>query len=364
MSSGARDVMNSDMLLSPRALALLFALPLSCVRAPTNMPLPTPPRFQTPIIIAHRGASGHRPEHTLEAYGLAIEVGADFIEPDLVMTKDRVLVSRHENEIGGTTDVATKFPGRKRSVVIDGDTITGWFTEDFTVAELRTLRAKERLASRSHQFDGQFAVPTFDEVLAFVRQQERATGRSIGVYPETKHPTYFAELGLPLEDSLLATLDRHGFRSRDDAVFIQSFETGNLRALRRKTSIRLIQLIDDQGRPADLVRADDARTFRDLVTPAGLREIATYADGIGVHKRLVIPSTPGGATLGAPTSLVPDAHAAGLKVHVWTLRSDLPFLAPDYAHDPAAEWRQFAALGVDGIFGDSPDVGVKALRRK
>ncbi len=328
------------------------------------MPLNDSTSRPTPIIIAHRGASGHRPEHTLAAYGLAIEMGADYIEPDLVMTKDRVLVARHENEIGSTTDAAAKFPDRRRSAQIDGQQVTGWFTEDFTLAELRTLRARERLPSRSRAFDGQFAVPTLDEVLAFVRAQEQLTGRVIGVYPETKHPTYFASLGLPLEDTLLATLGRHGLNSRDDAVFIQSFEVGNLRALRHLTSIRLIQLIDDQGAPADLAAAGDRRTFGDLVSPVGLREIATYADGIGVHKRLVLPAHALGIRLGPPTSLVADAHAAGLKVHVWTMRSDTPYLALAYHGDAIAEWRQFAALGVDGIFGDFPDVGVKALRGK
>lgn len=318
------------------------------------------PRAMRPLIIAHRGASGHRPEHTIEAYRLAIAMGADFIEPDLVMTKDRVLVARHENEIGETTDVADRFPARRRSAVIDGDTVTGWFAEDFTLAELKTLRARERVATRSHAHDGLYEIPTFDEVLAFVRERERATGRTIGVYPETKHPSYFAAIGLPLEDSLLAALERHGFRGRDDAVFIQSFETGNLRALRGRTRIRLVQLVDAAGQPADLARAGDPRGYVDLVTPAGLREIATYADAIGPHKSLVRRlGAAGGA--GAPTVLVRDAHAAGLAVHVWTLRSDAPFLPPEFAGDPAAEWRAFAALGVDGIFGDFPDEGLRAL---
>lgn len=317
--------------------------------------------FASPIIIAHRGASGHRPEHTLEAYALAIGMGADFIEPDLVLTKDGVLVARHENEIGGTTDVASRYPERRRTTTIDGTTVTGWFTEDFTIAELRTLRARERLESRGHTYDGSFAIPTFDELLTLVRAQEKATGRVIGVYPETKHPTHFASIGLPFDDVLLATLARHGYGDAADAVFIQSFETGNLRALRTRTRLRLIQLIDAGGAPADLALAGRPTTYRDMVTTAGLREIATYADGIGPNKRLVLPATAGGG-LGSATTLVADAHAAGLLVHVWTLRSDAPFLASDYNGDAGAEWRQFAALGVDGIFGDFPDVGVRALR--
>lgn len=312
-----------------------------------------------PIVIAHRGASGHRPEHTLEAYALAIEMGADFIEPDLVMTRDRVLVSRHENEIGGTTDVADRFPDRRRTQVIDGDSVTGWFTEDFTLAELKTLRARERLATRSNAYDGRFEVPTLDEVLTLVRDRERATGRTIGVYPETKHPSHFRAIGLPLEDALLATLAMHGYRRREDAVFIQSFETGNLRGLRPRTTIRLVQLVDAGGAPPDLAAAGDPRGSRDLVTSAGLREIATYADAVGVHKALVLP--PGSPE--RPTTLVRDAHAVGLAVHVWTLRSDAPYLGAEFAGDAAAEWRAFAAAGVDGMFGDFPDVGVRALGR-
>ncbi|MBK6489341.1 MAG: glycerophosphodiester phosphodiesterase [Gemmatimonadetes bacterium] len=354
--------------LSPPVLgALLSLVAASCARPGTPPALPAPEFAMDevnhgPLIIAHRGASGHRPEHTREAYSLAIEMGADYIEPDLVMTRDRVLVSRHENEIGGTTDVADRFPSRRRTQVIDGEEVTGWFTEDFTLAELKTLRAHERLPSRSHAFDGRFEVPTLDEVLTLVRASERATGRTIGVYPETKHPSHFAAIGLPLEDSLLATLARHGYHGRDDAVFIQSFETGNLRGLRTRTSIRLVQLVDVGGAPADLAAAGDPRGSRDLVTAAGLGEIATYADAVGVHKALVLPPAAVGAPA-RPTTLVRDAHAAGLAVHVWTLRSDAPYLGAEYAGDAAAEWRAFAAAGVDGMFGDFPDVGVRALGR-
>lgn len=314
-----------------------------------------------PLIIGHRGASGHRPEHTLASYDLAITMGADYVEPDLVMTRDHALIARHENEIGGTTDVATKFPDRKRTQTIDGSSVTGWFTEDFTLAELRTLRARERIATRSHVYDGQFLVPTFDEILDLVRRRERETGRTIGVYPETKHPTHFRSIGLPLEDSLLAVLARHGFRSKDDAVFIQSFEVGNLKELHARTSIRLVQLLNIEGAPPDLAMAGDKRSATDFVTPASFRDIATYAYAIGAHKALVIPPRSPGASP-APTSLVRDAHAAGLAVHVWTMRSDAPFLGAEYRGDPAMEWRDFADAGVDGIFGDFPDVGVKALR--
>ena len=299
------------------------------------------------IIIGHRGASGHRPEHTIESYTLAIAMGADFIEPDLVSTKDGVLVARHENEIGGTTDVADKFPARKTTKTIDGQSITGWFTEDFTLAEIRTLRAKERLPFRSHERDGLYPVPTFEEVLILAETRSREIGRTIGVYPETKHPTYFRSIGLPLEPPLLAMLAAHGNKDRTAPVFIQSFEPANLKLLRPQTSLRLILLLE--------ATAD--------VSPARLAEIKTFADGIAPNTRLVVPANADG-TLREPTTLVADAHQAGLLVHVWTLRSEPVFLSPTYGGDPIKEYRQFAALGVDGIFGDFPDVAVAALRTR
>jgi glycerophosphoryl diester phosphodiesterase len=296
------------------------------------------------LIIAHRGASGHRPEHTIEAYSLAIDMGADVIEPDLVSTKDGVLVARHENEIGGTTDVADKFPDRKTTKTIDGASVSGWFTEDFTYAELQTLRAKERLAFRSHAFDGKFPIPTFDEVIALADRRSAEVGRPVGVYPETKHPTYFKSIGLPLEQRVLETLAKHGKTRREDLVFIQSFEPSSLQTLRPLTKLRLVQLLD---RGAD-------------VSPVRLVQIARYADGIGANTRLVIPAN--GDALGPPTTLVEDAHRAGLFVHVWTLRSEPVFLSPGYGGDPKKEYLQFANLGVDGIFGDFPDIAHAALR--
>ncbi|MBL0173259.1 MAG: glycerophosphodiester phosphodiesterase [Gemmatimonadaceae bacterium] len=300
-------------------------------------------RPASPIIIAHRGASGHRPEHTLQGYALAIDMGADFIEPDLVSTKDGVLVARHENEIGGTTDVGERFPERRTRKVVDGDTVSGWFTEDFTLAELRTLRARERLTFRSHAYDGQFAIPTFDEVLLLADSAGRRRGRVVGVYPELKHPTYFASIGLPLAGRLLAALKSRGLDTREAPVFIQCFEAGPLKALRSQTRVRLVMLMSDPV----------------LASPAGLREIARYADAIGVNSRMII-----GASVDAvPTTLIADAHAVGLAVHVWTLRSEPTFLAARYRGDPLAEVREFARLGVDGIFGDFPDVLVKGLGR-
>ena len=299
---------------------------------------------QAPLfVIAHRGASGYRPEHTIEAYRLAIDMGADAIEPDLVMTSDGVLIARHENEIGGTTDVAEQFPDRWTTKTIDGKPVTGWFTEDFTLAEIRTLRARERLAFRSHEYDGRFRVPTFDEVLDLAASASRATGRSIAVYPETKHPTYFRRLGLPLEEALIDRLNARGFVDRTAPVLIQSFERPSLEYLRPRTRVRLVQLTSS---PAD-------------VTPDSLAAMARYADGLGAEKRLIVPEGADRRTL-PPTSVIRDAHAAGLFVHAWTMRNEPAFLSPSYDGNPVAEVQQFVALGVDGVFTDFPDVAVRA----
>ena len=298
-----------------------------------------------PLIIGHRGASGHRPEHTLEGYRLAAEMKADFIEPDLVSTKDGVLIARHENEIGATTDVEVKFPARRRTTTIDGQTVSGWFTEDFTLAEIKTLRARERLPFRSHAYDGQFAIPTFDEVIELAQRLGGELNRPIGVYPETKHPTYFRGIGLALEEKLVASLAKHGWDRKDAPVFIQSFEPDSLRLLRGKTSVSLIQLTSDAS----------------MLDAAGLKRIAGYADGIGPEKRLVVPIAPDGS-VGAPTDLVQRAHAAGLLVHIWTIRVDKQFLPAGYHGRGEAEFEQFRDLGVDGLFTDFPDVAAKVLR--
>lgn len=318
-----------------------------------------------PLLIAHRGASGYRPEHTLEAYELAIELGADFIEPDLVSTRDGVLIARHENDLSETTDVAGRpeFADRRRTKKIGNNERTGWFSEDFTLAEIKTLRAKERLPSRGQSYNGRFQIPTFQEVVDLARSKSEETGRTIGVYPETKHPTYFRSIGLPLEEPLLAVLEAAGYQGRKAPVYIQSFETANLQELRRRTDLPLIQLLEVTGQPFDLTVAGDPRTYQDLATPEGLARIATYADGIGPNKRLIVPLGADGS-LQPSTSLVADAHRAGLLVHAWTFRSDGPFLALNYEGDHRREYEQFFRLGVDGVFSDFTDHAVAARAKE
>lgn len=324
-----------------------------------------------PIIIAHRGASGERPEHTIASYARAIEQGADYIEPDLVLTRDGVLVARHENEISETTDVADRpeFADRKATKTIDGEKMTGWFTEDFTLAELKTLRAKERLPllrTANRAFDGQFEIPTFEEIILLAKAKEKEAGRRIGIYPETKHPGYFAAIGLPHEAPLLALLAKYGYTAKDDPLFIQSFEVGNLKALRGKTKLRLIQLMAKDGGPAD----DPATSYAAMASPAGLKAVAAYADGIGVEKAMVIPRTLLG-NLGEPTALVTHAHAAGLDVHVWTFRRENYFLPlaqrsglnPAGHGDLAGEIRAYLEAGIDGFFSDNVREAVEVARR-
>jgi glycerophosphoryl diester phosphodiesterase len=347
-------------------LALLLFLPACAAQGVGDASVTT----TKPIIIAHRGASGERPEHTLASYQLAIEQGADYIEPDLVLTKDGVLVARHENEISETTDVATKleFAARKTTKTIDGQSYTGWFTEDFTLAELKTLRAKERLPqlrAANTAYDGEFEIPTFAEILELLQAEEKRHGRRIGVYPETKHPSYFASIGLAHEEPLLKTLAQFGMNSADSLVFIQSFEVGNLQALRPKTKLKLIQLMDEKGAAAD--RPD--WPYQMMASADGLKQVAAYADGIGPNKAMVIPRDLLG-NLGTPSMLVADAHAAGLAVHPWTFRRENYFLPlgaksginPAAHGDLLAEIRAFTAAGVDGLFSDNVAEAVTATR--
>jgi glycerophosphoryl diester phosphodiesterase len=325
-----------------------------------------------PLVFGHRGASGYRPEHTLEAYRLAIAMGADYIEPDLVPTKDGVLVARHENEISTTTDVAERpeFADRFTTKTVDGVTLEGWFTEDFTLAELKTLRAVERIPDVRQEntlYDGRYEIPTLDEVLALAAEESRGTGRRIGVAPETKHPSYFDSIGLSLEEPLVDSLDAAGLRGPNAPVVVQSFETANLRELDGMTRVPLVQLVAGSGAPWDWVVAGRAETYADLLTDDGLTEVAQYADWIGPDKNRIVPRGPGGTT-GTPTDLVERAHAAGLQVVPYTFRNENRFLPTDLrvGTDPNAygrafeEYELFYGLGVDGVFSDNPDTAVAA----
>jgi glycerophosphoryl diester phosphodiesterase len=338
------------------------------------------------LVIGHRGASALRPEHTLASYGKAIADGADFIEPDLVMTKDGVPVARHENEISGTTDVAShpEFAARKTTKRVDGVAITGWFTEDFTLDELKTLRARERLPQlRSTRYDGEFQIPTLDEIIDFVAAESAVVGHPVGIIPEIKHGTYFQKLGLPMEDKVLAILAAHTY-TQTAPVEIQSFEIANLRYLRGKLggkgaankhpNIRLLQLLGDaKEQTYDEVVAGGKLTFADMMTPAGLRDIATYADAIGPNIRSIIPLAADG-TLGQPTALVHDAHAAGLELHPYTFRPENFFQAKNFwqGSDPKtfnaggsiAEIRAYLDAGIDAFFTDDPALGRQALDRR
>jgi glycerophosphoryl diester phosphodiesterase len=309
-----------------------------------------------PLVIAHRGASGVLPEHTLEAYARAIALGADFIEPDLVATRDGVLIARHDPVLGATTDVSAhpEFAGRRVTRAVDGREVTDWFTSDFTLAEIRTLRARQPMAGRDTRFDGRFAIPTFDEVVALVRESA-ANGRPVGLYPETKHSVWHRALGLPLEEALLAALARAGWVERAAPVILQSFDVANLKALRAQTRVHLVQLIaGPDARPYDFTLAGDARRYRDLLTPGGLASIAAYADGIGVPKELLFNAS------GAPSPLVREAHAAGLFVHAYTFRDESRFVLEAFAGDPRAEYAAAFSLGLDGLFSDFPDSALAA----
>jgi len=327
---------------------------------------------KTPIVIAHRGASGLRPEHTALSYDLAIDQGCDFIEPDLVPTKDGHLIARHENEIGGTTDVGSRaeFADRKATKTIDGQSVTGWFTEDFTLAEIKTLRARERLPQlrpANTKYDGQAQLLTFDEVVAIAKAGSQRTGRTIGVYPEMKHPSYFAGIGLPVEDRLVALLKKNDLDSATAPVFVQCFEVTPLKTIRAKTKARLVLLTAGEGGPADLPNV----TYSQLVSPSGLKEVALYADGLGPEKTQIVPQD--ATNLLPATALVKDAHAAGLVVHPWTVRAENYFLpsslrrgdatADNYLAQPGdvtAVFKALYAAGVDGLFSDFPGLAVAA----
>ncbi len=347
-----------------------------------------------PIVIGHRGTAGYLPEHTLESYAMAVEMGADYIEPDVVATKDGYLIARHEPNLIATTNVKDlpQFANRKRKAVIDGADEEGWFASDFTLAEIKTLGAVQQLAERDQSFNGKFKVATLEEIIDLAKRKTKEKGRVIGIYPETKHPTYHQRLGLPLEDRLLAVLTRAGWNYRGAPVFIQSFETANLKYLRTKTSLRLIQLVDADDvnldgtlafnkpydRPYDWTVSGRNQLFKDLLTPQGLAEVKTYADGVGPWKRYLVS---GKATvkngvavdingdglvneadqMATPEStIVKDAHAAGLLVHAYTFRSEPRRLLANYKANAVNEYLQFYRMGVDGVFSDFADTAVTA----
>jgi glycerophosphoryl diester phosphodiesterase len=357
--------------------AALAAAPLA---APLVAKAAAPPRLSPKVeLFGHRGACALRPEHTLASYALAIEAGADYIEPDLCITKDGVLVARHENNMAETTDVAAhpEFAARKATKIVDGQSVTGWFTEDFTLAELKTLRAVERIPKVRPQntiYDGEFQIPTFYEMIDFIAAESATRGRLIGMVPEIKHSTYFASVGLPMEDRFLKVLADHSYLKRAP-VEIQSFEVANLKYLRAKLgrpgNMRLMQLVGDgDTRPADVVAANGSLTWRQMTSAEGLRDIKTYADVVAPQVRGVIPLGPDGR-LGTPTPLVADAHAAGLLVHIWTFRPENIFLAADFqdggapnARNPTgslAEMRRYIDAGIDGFFTDDPGLGRQAI---
>ena len=350
---------------------------------------------ELPLVIAHRGASGYLPEHTLESYRRAIELGADFVEPDLVATKDGVLIARHEPNITNTTDVSNRaeFAARKTTKMVDGVLEEGWFASDFTLAEIKTLFAKQPVADRDQTQNTKFRIPTLEEVIELAKTEGNKQGRVVGIYPETKHPTFHNSLNLSLEDRLLAILAKNNFTTKSAPVIIQSFEVANLKYLRTKTQVRIVQLIDADDvnpdgsmalvapydKPYDFAVAKDTRTFATMLTPAGLKEIKTYADGIGPWKPYLISTK---QTIGAdgkavdlngdgridqrdrtslpPTDVVKNAHAEGLIVHAFTFRNEAGRLASDFKGDPKAEYQLFYKLGVDGLFSDFPDTALSA----
>ncbi|MDP9996153.1 glycerophosphoryl diester phosphodiesterase [Variovorax boronicumulans] len=350
-----------------------------------------------PLVIAHRGASGYLPEQTLEAYTKAIELGADVIEMDLVSTKDGVLIARHDPNLAISTDVAkhARFASRKKTIKVDGETQTGWFSNDFTLAEIKTLGGISTDAERPQEFNGKFKIVTFQEIIDFAKAKSKETGRTIAIYPETKNPTYFRDLGMPMEDKVVAAITAAGWNSKTAPIYVQSFEPGSLKYMKSKgLNTKLIQLIDGDGidmktgamtyaipvdRPYEWTKAGDTRNFDVMVTPAGLAEIKTYADGIGPWKRYIVTIKgsigPDGkpidvnkdgkvndadATSVSPTSLIADAHKAGLFVHPFTFRNESRRLAADYNKDGKNEYAIYYKLGVDGVFTDFTDTAIAA----
>jgi glycerophosphoryl diester phosphodiesterase len=352
-----------------RAVLLCAAMAASAVaQAQSSMNKKWPTLDGTPpIVIAHRGASGYRPEHTIASYTLAIEFGADYIEPDLVATRDGHLIARHEPLLDDTTDVKShpEFASRRSTRTLDGKDTTGFYASDFTLAEIKKLRAVQANPARSREYDGQYTIPTFEEILDLVRHESARRGRSIGIYPETKHPAFHLALGLPLEDRLLEALQRSGLNEPRAPVFIQSFESANLQYLRPKTPLPLVQLMDDgaliydsSGTRVVSVNIPDYGDRRGGQPPASLADIAKYANAIGPWKRQILRDIGKPALL--TTTVIEQAHAAGLRVHTYTFRNEPATLAPEYGNDPVREYRQFFELGIDGVFSDFADTALRA----
>jgi len=346
---------------------------------------PTTPEYQLPkiLVVGHRGASALRPEHTLASYQKAIDDGADFIEPDLVSTQDGVLVARHENEIGGTTNVSTlsQFADRKTTKNIDGKDLTGWFTEDFTLSELQQLKARERIPQfrpANTAYNDLYPVPTLEQVIELAEANYKKTGKIIGLYIETKHPTYFKNQKLAMEDALLKTLAKYKYTRDIAPVYLQSFEVQNLKDLKRELDLhktlkhaQIIQLYDAKtSQPADFVESGETKTYADLATAQGLKEVAKYANGVGPSKGYILNFNDNGSV--QTTSFISDAHAAGLKVHPYTFRPENNFLPKPLkcSQDKPAErcpsgaLKEFEAYfkaGVDGVFTDDPALGREAV---
>jgi glycerophosphoryl diester phosphodiesterase len=355
-----------------RSVLLFAALALGVAAVEAASPVQDSATWRTldgkpPLVIAHRGASGYRPEHTLASYTLAIEMGADYIEPDLVATRDGQLIARHEPLLDDTTDVEShpEFAIRRTTKELDGKSVTGFFASDFTLAEIKQLRAVQSNPARSKEYDGRFGIPTFEEILDLAARESQQRGRTIGVYPETKHPSFHLALNLPLEERLLDALRRRKLDRADGPVFIQSFESANLQYLRAKTKLPLVQLLDDgallydaAGKSVTGVRIPQYGDKRGGAAPQSLEDVAKYANAIGPWKRQIMRDVKTPQLL--PTTVIEQAHAAGLRVHTYTFRSELATLAPEYHNDPQLEYRQFYALGIDGVFSDFPDAALTA----
>ena len=342
------------------------------------------PEYKEPkiIIVGHRGASALRPEHTLASYQKAIDDGADYIEPDLVSTKDGVLVARHENEIGGTSNVSTlaQFADRQKTKIVDGTSHTGWFTEDFTLAELNQIKARERIPKErpaNTQYNDQFAIPTLEQIIELADAHYKKTGKIIGLYIETKHPTYFQKQNLAMEDTLLKTLAKYEYTRDIAPIYLQSFEVSNLKYLKDQLTLhkslkhaKIIQLYDEKDmQPADFVEQKNTIKYADMATAQGLKTVAEYADGVGPWKPYIFNET-----FTAPSDFVKNAHAVGLKVHPYTFRPENSFLAKNLKcsqkeTDAAQrcetgakkEFEMYFNAGVDGVFTDDPGLGRQTL---